>query len=299
MRDVIQRARGVFEKVELPRFDIIVHAKTGIPAPQARRLHRVAATLGIGMVAFLAQPGFARQPSQETFASAEAASRALDLAVEKQDERAILAILGNDPALVSAGDEALDKLEREQFAGKYREMHRLVSEGDGRTFLYIGAENWPFPIPIVAQNGVWRFDADEGRKEVLWRRIGQNEIAAIATSHALVAAERQQDSEARADEADDAAAGLLARISAGKISAAFHGYRFRRLTRGTRSAEDGTPGGVAFIAHPAAYRSSGVMTFIVGEDDVVYEKDLGPATAKLARAMTDRNPDPTWAVSAP
>jgi hypothetical protein len=257
------------------------------------------AALGVGTVALLAQPGLARQASQETFASAEAASRALDLAVEKQDERAIMAILGNDPSLVSAGDKALDRLEREQFAGKYREMHRLVAEGDGRTFLYIGAENWPFPIPIVAQNGVWRFDADEGRREVLWRRIGRNEIAAIATCHAVIAAERQQDGKARADEADDAAAGLLARISEGKISAAFHGYRFRRLTRGTRSAADGTPGGVAFIAYPAAYRSSGVMTFVVGEDDVVYEKDLGAATAKLARAMTDENLDHTWSVSAP
>lgn len=268
---------------------------------------RVAA-LAAGMVALLAQPGFAEQAPHETFSSAEAASRALYLAARKQDEQAVIAILGADKDLVSVGDEALDKLERERFAQKYREMHRLVSEPDGRTVLYIGAENWPFPVPLAAQNGAWRFDADEGRKEVLSRRIGQNELTAIETCHALVAAERQGGARPPADEADRQVAALLARLEKDKSFHLFHGYDFRILARPTTSglgpanssvADGKTGGGVAFIAYPVVYRSSGVMTFIVGEDDVVYEKDLGPNTAKLARAMTDYSPDPTWSASAP
>src|SRR6202030_3870426 len=122
------------------------------------------AAVAMGIVALLAQPGLARQAPHETFSSPEAATHALYLAVQKQDERTLTAILGAEKDLVSGGDEALDKLERERFAQKYREMHRLVAEPDGHTVLYIGAENWPFPIPLVAQNGAWRFDADAGRK---------------------------------------------------------------------------------------------------------------------------------------
>jgi Protein of unknown function (DUF2950) len=268
--------------------------------------HGRAAAAAMGMIALLAQPGLARQAPHETFSSAEAATHALYLAVQKQDEQTLTAILGAEKDLVSVGDEALDKLERERFAQKYREMHRLVSEPDGHTFLYIGAENWPFPIPLVAQNGAWRFDTDAGRKEVLWRRIGQNEITAIEACHALVAAERNDNAKPQADEAEIPVAALLASVQKGKSSQLFHGYYFRILASRTTNAPgpasgavaDGRPGGgVAFIAYPATYRSSGVMTFIVDGDDVVYEKDLGPDTAKLARAMTGYSPDPTWSVS--
>src|SRR5579864_7353338 len=75
----------------------------------------------------------------------------------------------------SAGDEIEDKLEREQFSQKYQEMHRLVREADGNTVLYIGAENWPFPIPLVSTNGAWHFDSDAGKSEILFRTIGENE----------------------------------------------------------------------------------------------------------------------------
>jgi hypothetical protein len=260
-----------------------------------------AVALATAMIALLAQPGFAEQAPHETFSSAEAASRALYLAVRKQDEQAVIAILGADKDIVTAGDDALDKLERERFAQKYREMHRLVSEAEGRTVLYIGAENWPFPIPLVSRDGAWRFDADAGRKEVLSRRIGENEITAIELRHALVAAERQDSAKPQPDQAESHVAALLARMQKDKTSHPFQGYYFRILAgRANGSVADGRPGGgAAFIAYPAAYRSSGVMTFIVGDDDVVYEKDLGPNTATLARAMTGYSPDPTWSVSAP
>jgi DUF2950 family protein len=264
------------------------------------------AAVAMGIVALLAQPGLARQAPHETFSSPEAATHALYLAVQKQDERTLTAILGAEKDLVSVGDEALDKLERERFAQKYREMHRLVPEPDGHTVLYIGAENWPFPIPLVAQNGAWRFDADAGRKEVLWRRIGENELTAIEACHALVASERQDNAKPPAGDAEIPVAALLASVQKGKSPQLFHGYYFRMLASRTTSGSgpangalgDGKPGSaVAFIAYPATYRSSGVMTFIVDEDDIVYEKDLGPNTAKLARAMTDYSPEPTWSVS--
>jgi hypothetical protein len=258
------------------------------------------AAVAMGIVALLAQPGLARQAPHETFSSPEAATRALYLAVQKQDERTLAAILGAEKDLVSVGDEALDKLERERFAQKYREMHRLVPEPDGHTVLYIGAENWPFPFPLVAQNGAWRFDVDAGRKEVLWRRIGENELTAIESCHALVASERQDNAKPPGGDAEIPVAALLASAQKGKSSQLFHGYYFRILASGTTNspAADRKPaGGLAFVAYPAAYRSSGVMTFIVDQDDVVYEKDLGPDTAKLARAMTDYSPDPTWSIS--
>jgi Protein of unknown function (DUF2950) len=258
------------------------------------------AAVAMGVIALLAQPGLARQAPHETFSSAEAATHALYSAVQKQDEQTITAILGAEKNLVSAGDEALDRLERERFAQKYREMHRLVPEPDGHTVLYIGAENWPFPIPLVAQNGAWRFDADAGRKEVLWRRIGENELTAIEACHALIATERRDNAKSPGGDAQIPVAALLASAQKGKSSQLFHGYYFRILASGTTNspAVDRKPaGGPAFVAYPAAYRSSGVMTFIVDQDDVVYEKDLGPDTAKLARAMTDYSPDPTWSVS--
>jgi hypothetical protein len=262
----------------------------------------------MGIIALTADPGLAKSVSKEIFSSPETASRALYLAVQQQDEQAIIALLGADKDLVSIGDEALDKLERERFTQKYREMHRLVPEPDGHVLLYIGAENWPFPIPLVSQDGAWRFDADAGRNEVLSRRIGQNEMTAIETCHALVAVERRGPAKPRSGDASTSTASLLASLQSDKPSGPFHGYYFRILASRTTSGPshaDGSPadgranGAAAFIAYPAEYRSSGVMTFIVGKDDVVYEKDLGANTARLARATTNNRPDPTWSVSTP
>ena len=82
--------------------------------------------------------------------------------------------------VTSSSDDVEDKLEREQFSRKYQEMHRLVQEPDGSTLLYIGAENWPFPIPLVSKNGAWHFDSETGTQEIKFRRIGENEATAIA-----------------------------------------------------------------------------------------------------------------------
>jgi Protein of unknown function (DUF2950) len=252
------------------------------------------------LLAGYAQTCLAGQPAQATFPSAKEASRALFLAVKNHDERAVTAILGAKQELVSSDDQVQDKLDRERFVQKYQEMHRLAKEPGGALVLYIGAENWPFPIPLVSRNGAWRFDSDAGLKEVLFRRIGENEVAAIQACHALVFAESRPGAR---NEADDPIGGLLVEAKNEKNPVLFHGYYFRMLTRQAAKSRDRngkSAGGLAFIAYPGAYRSSGVMSFIVNQDDVVYEKDLGPDTAKLASAMTKYRPTPTWSpVEAP
>lgn len=273
-----------------------------------------------------AQPVLAQQPGQKTFPSVEAASSALYSAVQHDDERAVMTILGGGKQLVSTDDAVLDKLEREQFVQKYREMHRFVAQPDGTTLLYIGAENWPFPFPLVSVSGAWHFHSETGATEVLFRRIGENELTAIEACHALVAAEKQyktksgdhsagqyaqriigapnalfqQRAPGAANGAFDA---LLASAGSDSHPVPFRGYFFRILTRQGKHAPGEAKSyiagremtaGFAIVGYPAEYRSSGVMTFIVGEDDVVYEKDLGSDTTSLAKAMTTYDPGPGW-----
>src|SRR6201997_91407 len=126
-----------------------------------------------------ARLSFAQKSGPKTFSSPGEASNALFQAVKNEDEQALEAILGAGKEVTSSSDEIEDKLERERFGQKYREMHRLVREPDGSTVLYIGAENWPFPIPLVSKNGAWYFDSETGKQEILFRRVGENEATAI------------------------------------------------------------------------------------------------------------------------
>jgi hypothetical protein len=218
--------------------------------------------------------------NQATFPTAEDASHALYLAVRNHDERTVTEILQEANSPVGADEEVQDKLDRERFVHKYEEMHRWVREAPGSMILYIGAENWPFPIPLVSRNGVWHFDSDAGTHEIRYRRIGENEGTAIALCQALVA----QDHPGTAGTTDDIAAVLAEAKRGGRPQ--YHGYYFRSLA---------LPGNrFAAIAYPAAYRSSGVMTFIVDPDRGAYEKDLGPNTAKVAGTMTTYPIDRTW-----
>jgi Protein of unknown function (DUF2950) len=137
-------------------------------------------------------PIFAQEPEQRTFASVEDASRAFYEAMQGQDEQAQLSILG--PAgkdVLSSGDPEEDLDSRVRFIMKYQEMHRLIAEENGSVTLVIGAENWPFPIPLVKTNGSWRFDTAAGKDEIVFRRIGKNELAAMDACHELVEAQNQ------------------------------------------------------------------------------------------------------------
>jgi hypothetical protein len=248
-------------------------------------------------------PVLAEKPAQPAFPSAAEASQTLFQAVQRNDEQAIANILGGPTELTSSHDEGQDKVDRELFVQKFQEMHRLCREADGSVTLYIGAENWPFPVPLVEKNGAWTFNSDAGLKEVTFRRIGENELTAIAICHEFVAAQKHTGARPyTANEADIPPASLLARPaseSAGGDPVLFHGYYFkvlsRRSTNGTgRGTERKTSGGLALIAYPAEYRSSGVMTFIISANDIVYEKDLGANTSTLASAMSVFHKDATW-----
>jgi Protein of unknown function (DUF2950) len=269
---------------------------------RARSAMISSAILAMGTTAG-AYPGLAQQSAQQTFPSAAEASQSLFQAVQHNNVQAIANILGGPTELTSCGDEAQDKLERELFVQKYQEMHRLGREADRSVTLYIGAENWPFPIPLVEKNNAWRFDPDAGLKEVLFRRIGENELTAIAICHEFIAAEKQHRPQPNtANPAHSFPESLVARAasqSAGGDPVLFQGYYFHvlatRRTNGARPAtEHKTIGGFTLIAYPAEYQSSGVMTFIVTDNDVAYEKNLGANTSALASAMTTFHKDTTW-----
>jgi hypothetical protein len=145
-------------------------------------------------------PTFAHQPGQRTFASAEDAGRAFFEAMVDQDEQAQLSILG--PAgkdVLSSGDSEEDLDTRVSFVLKYQEMHRFVMETNGTVTLVVGAENWPFPIPLVKSNGSWYFDTDAGKDEIIFRRIGRNELSAMEACRELVAAQKDYFSRPPAD----------------------------------------------------------------------------------------------------
>jgi hypothetical protein len=284
---------------------------------------------------FSSQLTFAQEPNQQVFHSPEEASAALLAAAQQTDNRALLAILGAaGKDLVSSGDPAEDRKERDNFVAKYKQMHRVVKERNGVMILYIGAENWPDPIPIVEKYGIWYFDTDLGEGEILARRVGRNELATIDVCYQLVDAQQQHYARANNGEhryalnfigdndghdglfssesgeqsvspvdALIAAAGVENGTAASHDPVSFNGYYFRILTAQGNNAEDGAKnylangkmvGGFAFVVYPVVYRSTGIMTFIVNQNGVVYQKDLGPDTEKIANAMTEYDPDSTW-----
>lgn len=276
----------------------------------------------------------AQQKGQKTFSSPEQASNALVTAAKNNDEKTMLEIFGPDgKRIVSSGDEAEDAESRARFVKKYEEMHRLSKEPNGTTVvLYIGAENWPTPIPIVRKGHSWYFETSAGEKEILFRRIGRNELSAIRICQELVAAEKEYSSAHHNEYAqkifsDDGqhdglywkAAGSETQSPIGPLVAAafttghsespdgaptpYRGYYYRILTAQGKNASGGAKSyivngkmtkGFAFVAYPAEYRSSGVMTFIVSDKGAVYEKDLGKKSGELAKAMKEYNPGPVW-----
>jgi len=295
-------------------------------------LQKIAALTTL-LFACFAVDSAAQQKGQKMFSSPEEASKAFVAAVRSNDETAIGEILGPDSRqIVSSGDPTEDAESRANFASKYQEMHRLVKEPDGSVTLYIGAENWPTPIPFAMKGNFWFFDTEAGKKEILFRRIGRNELSAIRVCQELVAAQKEYYAMEHNEYANqifsDAGAhnGLYWKISDGEsqspigplvasavvegygkgkagLQTPYHGYFFRVLTRQGRHAPDGAKSyivngkmteGFAFAAYPADYRSSGVMTFIVNQDGVVYQKDLGTKTEALGKAVQEYNPDSSW-----
>src|SRR6266436_1418551 len=274
------------------------------------RLNWMAALVTVPLLVMgYSQLSLAQKSGPKTFSSPGEATSALFQAVQNGDEQAVESILGAGKEVTSSNDEIQDKLERERFSQKYQEMHRLVQEPDGRTVLYIGAENWPFPIPLVSKNGTWHFDSDSGKQEILFRTVGENETTAIQVCHVLAQAkERGQTETTGADPITQYAQTLVPGGTANadntgrgtdNQSSPFHGYYFRMVPENTAAGSNNRvsggrkTGALALVAYPADYRSSGVMTFIVTKTGVVYEKDLGSKTPTLAKDL-ERGPDSSW-----
>ena len=310
------------------------------PGPEwvsTTRPHRLVAAPCL-LIAALFLPVFAQQSNEKTFASPGDAVLALYNAVKLNNQQALSAIFGsNSGPILHTGDDVADKNMATNFIKRYDEMHRVVVEPDQTAALYIGADNWPLPIPIVKNSsGAWYFDTEAGAKEILYRRVGRNENDAIEVLYTLVDAQREYASATRdgnntkhyavkflsdegkqnglywktGDNDPPSPIGPLIVEAAGEgynlkqgQQAPFHGYYYRMLTRQGPAAKGGAKDylvngqltrGFAFVAYPAEYRNSGVMTFIVNQDGVVYEKDLGQDTAKTASAMIEFNPDQGW-----
>src|SRR5215469_17155574 len=148
--------------------------------------------VGAFLAGCLALGVWAQQKGQKTFASAGEAARALATAAQKNDQNAMLEILGADgKEIVSSGDPVEDAENHANFARRYEQMHRLVTEPDGKVTLYVGAENWPVPIPLVSKEKTWYFDTEAGKKEILYRRVGRNELSTIHICHELVTAQKE------------------------------------------------------------------------------------------------------------
>ena len=296
----------------------------------ARSLDRLAAFIAAALTFALASVANA----QQSFKTTQEPADALVSAARAGDLKSLLSVLGRDGAdIVSSGDAVADASARNRVVEAYDAKHQVVMEGTDKAMLVIGREDWPFPIPLVRKNGSWRFDTAAGREEILYRRIGRNELDAIETCLAYVDAQQDYAEQGAAGNgvyaqrivsgpgkkdglywpaqfgADESPLGELAASAAaegyraGRQRAPYHGYYYKVLTRQGPDAPGGAMdyvvrgkmiGGFALVAYPAEYRNSGVMTFLVNHQGNVYEKDLGPNTAGIAAGMTAFNPDKTW-----
>ena len=285
------------------------------------------------LVAGLALIEAAPQDSPRTFPTPQAAAQALVEAAAQNDTAALLKVLGpGGKDIVQSGDAADDKAARTEFAAHARARLQVESDRDNpnRATLVIGDEDWPFPIPLICRNGQWYFDVGNGRVEILARRIGRNELAAIDICRAYVEAQMEYalrvhnshglltyaqqivSSPGKQDGLYDGAESAnlapksfadAAVLQQGITPAPYHGYFYHILTSQGPDALEGEMdyvvdgdmiGGFALVAWPAEYGVSGVQTLIVNHRGIVYEKDLGPETETQARQMTRFNPDKTW-----
>ncbi|HEX7285766.1 MAG TPA: DUF2950 domain-containing protein [Candidatus Angelobacter sp.] len=321
----------------------------------------ILAVLALLLLVAGTQPGIAAaavEDKQSVFASPEEAKQALVNAAKAKDRTALAEIFGPGYDKLLSGDAVQDNRELEQFVTALDQSAKLEPAGTDKVTLAIGADNWPFPIPIVKHEDKWSFDTATGTEEILNRRIGENELSAIATCRAYVLGqweyftEGDHDSDGVAEYAQhfsstpghkdglywDTAEGekpspmgalvaaaraegypagqrKSAAAAAGKSSAEnkedtatrqrtpYHGYFFKILKRQGPHAPGGKYdyiingnmiAGYALIAYPDKHGSSGVMTFMVNQQGRVYEKNLGPDTLKIARAITEYDPDASW-----
>jgi hypothetical protein len=300
---------------------------------------RTVAVISCALVCFAVRvTPAAESGTQERFKTPTAAFEALVAAARKDDKAKLVAILGPDAeAIASSGDAIEDANDRRRFVTLASERTRFETLPDGEVVAHIGARATPFAIPLVKDGDGWRFDTAAGKDELINRRIGRNELGAIAAARAYVDAQEEyarrdpmrsgvptfaqqvRSTEGKRDGLYWDGTGsnvsplgpLFAEASAegyavdkpSETPQPFHGYFFRILTSQGANAPGGAQsyvkdgkmtGGYALLAWPAEYGQSGIMTFVVNRQGVVFEKDLGAQTAETVKAMTSYDPDKTW-----
>ena len=274
--------------------------------------------------------------AQEDYKTPEEAVDALVAAAKSGDQKAALVVLGHDGEdIISSGDKVSDDNARQRFVEAFDAKHQIAMEGNNKAIAIVGDKDYPFPIPIVRnRNGTWSFDTETGRREILYRRIGHNELDTIQTCLAYVDAQNDYAEKDRgagvgvyatrfiseagkkdglywptaSGEEESPLGELFAEATAQGYRARqgrspYHGYYYKILTRQGPAAAGGAVdyvvngkmiGGFALVAYPAEYRNSGVMTFIVNHTGTIFQKDLGPDSARVAENMASFNPDKTW-----
>jgi len=271
---------------------------------------------------------------QETFSTPEQAAKALADANRNGNDDELLKILGPESAdLIHSGDPVADSEAQKKFAAAYDAAHEWELSSDHKEVLLVGTEKWPLPLPLVHEGDKWRFDATSGRQEIINRRIGHNELNVIKVCRAYVEAqadfanvnpgkhEYAQKFTSAAGQHDglywpvaegekESPLGTLmasaeAEGYAGDKHVPYHGYFYKILKSQGANAHGGAKeyivkdhmtGGFALLAYPAKYGDSGIKTFIVNQNGIVHEKDLGPQTAEVAKQITAYDPDKTWLV---
>src|SRR5208282_2474983 len=310
----------------------------------SRAIRRIAITTRFVLLALiipLASCGKSDSPSYKVFASPDDAGSGLLEAAKSGDQNAVLAVFGPDSKdIIFSGDAVQDKATVDAFVAAYGVMHRWRKMPDDSQVLMIGADNFAFPITLTKSgSGQWYYDVAAGKKEILARRIGRNELAVIDICGALFDAEAEYYSQRLADGKTKQFAlkfisdagqknglywdspegqpksplGPLVAFATNEgynvkpdAHSPFHGYYFHILTSQGSQAPGGAKDyivdgkmvkGFAFVAYPAEYGNSGIMTFIASQDGILLQKDLGKTTAETAAAMTKFDPDPSWTVA--
>jgi hypothetical protein len=282
---------------------------------------------------FSSSLAFAAAPDEVVFSSPDDAIKALTAALKTNDEAALVQIFGQrNKDLVITSDKAAALESRQQALKSIEASVFQRKDTDSKITLIMGPNAWPMPIPLVKDSAGWHFDSEQGAQELINRRIGDSELAAIEVLRAYPAAQRQFAASARdaskvrsfarhilsspgkkdglyweSDAAKSEEASpfgpLIADGASRTASDPYHGYYFKILTAQGAKAPGGKYNylingrllaGFAMIAWPADYASSGVKTFIVNHYGDVYEKDLGASTAKLAKGINEYNPDASW-----
>jgi hypothetical protein len=301
--------------------------------------HGLAALTALIGVLVLCFPAFAQHTERKKFKSPEAAFSALLDATKSNDTRELLAIFGpSGKDIISSGDEVADKDARERFVKSAGDAVKFSKIDGSKVLAVIGKDKWSFPVPLVKSPQGWAFFTEDGKEEIINRRIGRNELRAIQVALAYVDGQNEYASKDRDGEGVlhyapkfvssagkkdglywESAPGeeasplgpLFARATEegytikqkGEKPSPYQGYYFSILKKQGSNAPGGERdyvtdgkmvGGFGLVAYPAEYGVSGIMTLIVNQQGIVYEKDLGPKTEEIAKAMTKYDPDQTW-----